>query len=76
MLLANGLQLAGNHIFFGASPQATMGAVRQAMKPTTSLLNNANFLAQMPGSLENVIGLDFMDTPALLADGDGVCGTP
>tara|TARA_R110002072_G_scaffold106453_2_gene232516 strand:+ start:2761 stop:4740 length:1980 start_codon:yes stop_codon:yes gene_type:complete len=61
--------IAGNHIFFGASPQATMGAVRQAMKPTTSLLNNAHFLAQMPGSLENVIGLDFMDTPALLADG-------
>ena len=63
--------VSGGYAFMGLTPQAVMGAVHQAKSGGKSLLDNAHFRDQLAGGTEGLMGVQFLDTPRILADGYG-----
>lgn len=61
----------GDWCIAGLTPQAVIVAARQVHQGGPSLLDNPRFAAAAPWDLEDLFMLEFLDTPALLADGYG-----
>jgi len=63
--------VAAGHLFIALTPQAALGAVRQATAGASDLRDNPRFQEQFFGSGADLYALAFLDTPRLMRDGYG-----
>jgi len=65
------LSISGNHLFFGMTPGATVGAVESAQREG-GLSDNARFQENLPRAITACESISFADSPRLLRHGYGL----
>ncbi len=64
--------IAGDRLVVGASPGAVISAVNQMKSGKTSILDNKKLAEMAGGPLDNLMAIEFVDTPRFVKQGYGV----